>query len=113
MSMTKFLRFCVRGLAIGGCAAIFAAAADLASGAGGQSTAADCYASNFDDQFTGKTLRFDYFHSGTATEEHISLDELRLESDWPGSRTNLVDNAKLGYYLFEVTDPASDRLLYS
>ncbi len=25
----------------------------------------------FDDHFTGKSLRFDYYHSGTAEEEHI------------------------------------------
>ena len=33
----------------------------------------------FDDDFTGKTLRVDYFHSGIATEEHLSLDRARVE----------------------------------
>ena len=46
---------------------------------------------DFDTLFTGKTLRFDYNHTGIATEEHISLDEIRLEGDWPGSRNVLVD----------------------
>jgi hypothetical protein len=46
--------------------------------------------STFDARFTGRTLRFDYFHSGTAKEEHVSLDGLRLEGEWPGSRVRLL-----------------------
>jgi hypothetical protein len=70
---------------------------------------------DFDSRFTGKTLRFDYFHTGTATEEHISMDEVRLEGDWPGNRTGaaLVDESALGYYLFAVVDPADERIVYS
>src|SRR3954464_2875153 len=43
--------------------------------------------SRFDSRFTGRTLRFDYFHSGIAKEEHVSFDGLRREGDWPGSRS--------------------------
>ena len=68
---------------------------------------------DFDAQFTGKTLRFDYFHSGTAKEEQISLDELRAEGEWPGSRTRLVDELGLGNFFFEVIDPKGDRVMYS
>ena len=67
----------------------------------------------FDDLFTGKTLRFDYYHSGSATEEHISLDELRLEGDWPGSRARLLDDTNLGKYLFVVTDAATNLPIYT
>ena len=67
----------------------------------------------FDARFTGKTLRFDYFHSGTAKEEHISLDQMRLEGDWPGSRVHLLDDTNLGKYLFEVIDPATNRTVWS
>ncbi|MCH9647529.1 MAG: IgA Peptidase M64 [Deltaproteobacteria bacterium] len=67
----------------------------------------------FDTHFTGTTLRFDYFHSGTAGEEHISLDRLRQEGDWPGSRTRMIDDTQLGKYLFEVLDADSGTLLYS
>jgi hypothetical protein len=66
-------------------------------------------ASGFDSRFTGRTLRFDYFHGGTAKEEHVSLDKLRLEGDWPGSRVHLLDDSNLGKYLFEVIDPATNR----
>ena len=67
----------------------------------------------FDTRFTGQTLRFDYYHSGTAAEEHISLDQLRLEGPWPGSRNHLLDQTGLGKYLFEVADSMSGELLYS
>ncbi len=70
-------------------------------------------ADDFGDRFTGKTLRFDYFHSGTKGEERISLDEVRLEGEWPGSRRRLVDELGLGSYLFEVVDAATDRAIFS
>jgi hypothetical protein len=70
-------------------------------------------AASFDAQFTGKTLRYDYHHVGTASEEHFALDGYRIEGDWPGSRTHLVDDTNLGKYLFEVVDAATHRVLWS
>ncbi|MEE9162871.1 MAG: peptidase M64 N-terminal domain-containing protein, partial [Candidatus Neomarinimicrobiota bacterium] len=72
----------------------------------------------FDSLFTGRTLRFDYYHTGTAptdtsVDEHFSLDQLRLEGDWPGSRTQLLDGTNLGKYVFEVVDTAAGRVIYS
>jgi hypothetical protein len=69
--------------------------------------------SYFDADFTGRTMRVDYFHSGTASEEHISLDRVVSDGPWPGSRTRLVDDTNLGKYLFEVIDRSTNRLLYS
>lgn len=67
----------------------------------------------YDQRFTGKTLRFDYYHSGTSSQEIFSVDEVRLEGDWPGSRTRLLDTLNLGKYLFEVIDPATNQVIYS
>jgi hypothetical protein len=67
----------------------------------------------FDDDFTGQTLRVDYHHSGTATEEHFSLDRTRIEGPWPGSRTQMLDGGGLGKYRVEVTDIKTQRVLYS
>ena len=67
----------------------------------------------FDDHFTGATLRFDYYHSGTADEEHVSLDRFRLEGDWPGRRATLLDTNNLGKYLFVVVDPQTHLPIYS
>ncbi len=70
-------------------------------------------AADFDVQFTGATLRFDYVHTGTATEEHVAYQKLRLEGEWPGSRTQLVDDTNTGKYLFEVLDPKGEHALWS
>ncbi len=67
----------------------------------------------FEDDFTGAALRIDYYHSGTAVEEHIALDRVRVEGSWPGSRTRLIDTTNLGKYLVEVVDVGSNRVLYT
>ena len=67
----------------------------------------------YNDFFTENTLRFDYFHSGVADTEQVSLDELRLEGAWTGSKTNLIDDMQLGLYRFEVFDSKTDKLLYA
>ncbi|MCB1035061.1 MAG: peptidase M64 [Acidobacteria bacterium] len=68
---------------------------------------------DFDALFTGATMRFDYFHSGTAAEEHVSLDAFRQEGPWPGSRVRLLDDTNLGKYLVQLVDLQSQQVLYS
>lgn len=67
----------------------------------------------FDDDFSGATLRVDYYHTGMATEERLTLDRVRVEGPWPGSCTQLIDTTNLGKYLVEVVDGETNRLLYS
>ncbi|UCF68987.1 MAG: peptidase M64 [Acidobacteriota bacterium] len=67
----------------------------------------------FEQDFTGATLRVDYYHSGTASEEHFSLDRARVEGPWPGSRTQLIDTTNLGKYLVEIVDLDTNRTLYT
>jgi hypothetical protein len=67
----------------------------------------------FDEHFTGRSLRFDYHHAGSATEERIAPDALRLEGEWPGSRTQLVDATDMGKYRFLVRDAESGEVLWS
>ena len=67
----------------------------------------------FDQYFTDKTMRFDYYHTGTATEEFFAADQTVSDGPWAGSRTILIDPLGLGPYLFEVTDKATNILLYS
>jgi hypothetical protein len=75
--------------------------------------AARAAAADFDALFTGRTMRLDVFHSGTATEEHVAVDRVRVEGTWPGSRTRLVDDTNLGKYLLVVVDLSDQRVLYS
>ncbi len=59
------------------------------------------------------TLRLDYVHSGTATEEHFALDGIVMEGPWAGPLGMALDHTNLGKYLFEVVDPVTNRVLYS
>ena len=67
----------------------------------------------FDDDFTGKTLRVDYYHTGTATQEIFSLDRMRIEGEWPGSRAWLLDGTGLGKYRVELADLATHQVIFS
>jgi hypothetical protein len=71
------------------------------------------HGSDFDAHFTGATLRLDFFHTGTARQEHISLDRLRIEGPWPGGRGTLLDPTNLGRYKVEVADLGTGLALYS
>lgn len=67
----------------------------------------------FDQHFTGRALRFDFHHVGTAGEEHVAPDGWRLEGEWPGSRTQLLDRSNLGKYMVVLVDPETHAELYS
>jgi hypothetical protein len=60
-----------------------------------------------------RTMRVDYYHTGTATEEVFSLDAVKIEGEWPGRLDRLIDDTNLGKYFFEVHDQKTGRLLYS
>lgn len=63
--------------------------------------------------FRDSTCRVDYYHTGTATEEFVSLDQVYEEGAWPGSRIQLVDDLNLGHYLLRVYDKDSGHLIFS
>ena len=67
----------------------------------------------FSRYFTDKTMRLDYFHSGTAEEEHFSTDRIVSDGRWSGSKHTLCDALELGSYFYEVIDRESSILLYS
>ena len=60
-----------------------------------------------------RTLRLDYVHTGTATEEHFALDGVVLEGAWPGPLDRWIDETNLGKYYFQVLDRATNRVIYS
>jgi hypothetical protein len=60
-----------------------------------------------------RTMRVDYVHTGSSTEEHFALDRIALEGAWPGPLDRAIDETGLGKYRFEVRDKDSGRLLYS
>ena len=70
-------------------------------------------AAPYDELFTGKTMRVDYFHTGGKGEEIIALDRIVSDGPWSGSRTHLVDTTNLGKYYFEVINRATNEVIYS
>jgi len=59
------------------------------------------------------TIRLDYFHTGSATEERFALDAVVQEGPWPGPPAKTLDTTNLGKYLFEARDVKSGALYYS
>jgi len=68
---------------------------------------------SYSQYFTGETMRVDYFHTGTATQEHFSLDRILNDGAWAGSQTVLLDELNRGLYFFKITDTITNTLLYS
>jgi hypothetical protein len=68
---------------------------------------------NFDQYFENKTLRLDYYHTGNATEDSYSFDELIEEPYWGGSKTNLLDKFDYGKYKVVVRDFDTGNEIYS
>ncbi len=68
---------------------------------------------DFKKYFDNKTMRVDYFHSGTANEEHFAIDRILNDGPWSGSKTQLIDPLEFGLYFFEITDPTTSQVLYS
>jgi hypothetical protein len=61
-----------------------------------------------------RTLRVDYFHTGSSTQELFSLDEVVVEpTPWPGRAGRTDDSVRYGAYGFDVRDAGSSSLLYS
>jgi hypothetical protein len=71
------------------------------------------FAQNYDKYFTNSTMRVDYYHIGTKGQEQITLDRVYEESDWPGSKVNLLDTLNLGDCFVKVSDLQTNLLLYS
>jgi hypothetical protein len=67
----------------------------------------------FDAFFTDYVLRIDYFHSGTASEEKIALDQIYAGGEWAESRTHLLDDSNLGNYLARVSEAATNQVIFS
>ncbi|MDZ7269235.1 MAG: IgA Peptidase M64 [candidate division KSB1 bacterium] len=70
-------------------------------------------AQTFDRLFHNRTLRVDYYHSGTKGQEFFALEQCHEEGEWAGSRHNLIDHLNRGEYQARVYDIASATLIFS
>ena len=69
--------------------------------------------SDYERNFTDGGLRIDLFHTGTATTEIFSLDELIEQPHWGGNPRSLIDTLNLGGYLVRVFDLMTNEQIYS
>jgi hypothetical protein len=67
----------------------------------------------FDEFFEEAALRMDFYQTGDANKEMITLDRLHREAVWPESRARLLDPFNNGRYAVSVYDTTSHRLVYS
>lgn len=68
---------------------------------------------DFHRYFVDRTMRVDYFHSGTKDTDQYALDRVYGEGTWPGSLVNLIDTLNRGESLARVYDLRTGVLLYS
>jgi hypothetical protein len=67
----------------------------------------------FDAWFVDKTMRVDYFHTGSAAGETFALDQVYDQGIWAGTRAHLIDPFGLGRYRVKVFDAATGTLIFS
>jgi len=68
---------------------------------------------DFDKYFIDKTMRLDYFHTGDAKVEFITLDQVYQQGPWAGSQKNLIDRLDNGRYWVKVYNASSGKLIFS
>jgi hypothetical protein len=69
--------------------------------------------SGFERFFHDRTMRIDYFHSGDATSERVTLDRVYVQGAWAGSLAGQVDPFDYGRYRAEVRDAATGELIFA
>jgi hypothetical protein len=68
---------------------------------------------SFDDYFIDRTMRVDFYMTGDANEQLITLDTVYQQGRWAGNPRKTIDDLNLGGYDVKVYDVASNRLIYS
>jgi len=67
----------------------------------------------FEAFFLDKTLRIDYFQTGTAQDMTISIDQIYEQGIWAGNPQALIDTLNRGMYHVKIVDINSNRCIYS
>ena len=67
----------------------------------------------FNDYFSDKTMRIDYFHTGDSEADIISLDKIYVYGIWAGSKNGLIDPFNNGKYYVKIFDYSSNKMIFS
>lgn len=68
---------------------------------------------DFNQYFYDQTLRIDYYHTGSAEDEAITLDNIYIQGIWAGNPAHLIAPYNLGKYAAKVYDLLSNKLIFS
>lgn len=66
----------------------------------------------YNDYFTGKTMRFDFHHSGDSKSEMYHFDKVIREGVWAGSRISLINPFDYGEQMFRIVDCTTGKVIY-
>ena len=67
----------------------------------------------FEDHFTDRAMRINFYQAGDAKEEQIIIQSVYQEDLWPESKTNLTNAFNYGHYFIKVFEVSSNRLIYA
>ena len=67
---------------------------------------------SFDEFFTNKTLRIDYYRTGDAKSELTTLDKMYKYGEWAGSKTNLISPFRNGRNRISIYDHTTNQLIF-
>ncbi|MCG6187163.1 M64 family metallopeptidase [Maribellus maritimus] len=68
---------------------------------------------DYQKYFINKSFRFDFLLGGNNKEVTVFPQQMKQESFWAGSKTNLIDPFNYGSYRFRIFDIKSDSLIFS
>jgi hypothetical protein len=68
---------------------------------------------DFDHYFNNQTLRIDYYHTGDASDELFTLDEIYLQGPWAGNPSYCIQPFELGTYKVCIYDLATNKVIYT
>lgn len=67
----------------------------------------------FTRYFHNQTMRVDYFHTGDAYGEEITIDKMYIHNKWAGNPRNCIQPFELGMYRVCLYDKATSALIYT
>jgi hypothetical protein len=67
----------------------------------------------FDDYFVDKALRVDFYQTGDAKDEMVTVHQVYEEGLWPESKSGLFPPFEYGRYVLKLYDVASNRLIFA
>lgn len=72
-----------------------------------------CQNVEFNQYFTGNTMRVDFYLSGNKNNQQLAWYQIKEGNSWAGNKKYLIDTTQYGNYYFTVESIKDNSLLYS